>query len=878
MRPQLAATRATLPIRSRSASPRPVGRRRALGAGRVGPLVVGVALVMAISPGVRAGTTWDGGGGNTNWSTAANWDGDTLPTFGSTTTLTFGAAGPTATLDSNRTVGTILFNYNGSFTINGSSTLTLYNGVTSSSSLARSHTISVPVNLASTTATFDIDSDDSVTLSNVVSGASAVTMSDFGLLRLSGVNSYTGKTTIPMGTVEIAADRGLGQAPASFVADQLKLGGSPENWAGKLKTTSTFSLSANRGINMVQSGVMGVLYVGASTTLTVPAVISGPGGLSVTSDFVGGGTLVLSAANTYSGRTYIGDGATLRLSGAGRLPISTDLTVEGPFDLNGINQTIDELYLGDGWISLGSATLTVGNSNGSAYFRGAINGSGGLTKIGYGTQTLGGANTYTGPTLISAGVLALTSGGSLSDSTDVTVTGGFDLAGVSDTIDALSGAGSVMLGSATLTVGGNNGGGDFSGAISGTGGFTKIGSGTQILSGANTYTGRTLISAGKLQLVGAGRLSDSTDVTVTGTFDLNGTSDTVDALSGAGSVTLGSGTLTIGGNNGGADFSGAISGAGGLIKTGSGTQTLSGTNGHTGGTVVAGGTLQASTGDALGAPGGNVTINPGATLAVAAGAFNLTANALLVNGGTLSGNLTVGGGAKAQGSGVYGPVVVSDGGVFSPGASVGTATTATATCTTGGKYLFEIKDADGTAGADWDLWNVAGDLVADSSPFTVAVATFSGSSPGAMADFDNAQPYAWLIASATGVISGIENVALDASLFQNALAPNGRLRLALSGNQQLYLRYSLSVPGDATGDGEVDEEDATTLAGHWGQSGGWSDGNFNNDGVVNAADASILAANWGHGTSEAGAVPEPGIVISLVCGAIAGLIGWRRRR
>jgi hypothetical protein len=76
----------------------------------------------------------------------------------------------------------------------------------------------------------------------------------------------------------------------------------------------------------------------------------------------------------------------------------------------------------------------------------------------------------------------------------------------------------------------------------------------------------------------------------------------------------------------------------------------------------------------------------------------------------------------------------------------------------------------------------------------------------------------------------------------------------------------------------VDETDATTLAAHWGQTGDWSAGDFNKDGAVNAADASILAANWGYGTSEARAVPEPGSITLLVCGAIAGLTWWKRRR
>ena len=85
-----------------------------------------------------------------------------------------------------------------------------------------------------------------------------------------------------------------------------------------------------------------------------------------------------------------------------------------------------------------------------------------------------------------------------------------------------------------------------------------------------------------------------------------------------------------------------------------------------------------------------------------------------------------------------------------------------------------------------------------------------------------------------------------------------------------------SLPGDATGDGKVDQEDASVLAANWGDptTGGVSAGDFNKDGVVNAADASIMAANWGS-TFEGIVVndtPEPsslamllGIVLAAAC-------------
>ncbi len=80
---------------------------------------------------------------------------------------------------------------------------------------------------------------------------------------------------------------------------------------------------------------------------------------------------------------------------------------------------------------------------------------------------------------------------------------------------------------------------------------------------------------------------------------------------------------------------------------------------------------------------------------------------------------------------------------------------------------------------------------------------------------------------------------------------------------------TIPIPGDANGDNRVDQEDAATLAAHWGQSGHWSTGDFDGDGVIGPWDAAILAAHWGYGTEQTGessAVPEPGVLVTLLIG------------
>ena len=84
------------------------------------------------------------------------------------------------------------------------------------------------------------------------------------------------------------------------------------------------------------------------------------------------------------------------------------------------------------------------------------------------------------------------------------------------------------------------------------------------------------------------------------------------------------------------------------------------------------------------------------------------------------------------------------------------------------------------------------------------------------------------------------------------------------------------IPGDANGDGRVDETDAAMLADHWGKSGYYYT-DFNDDGVVNAADAAILAANWGKGTTgESGTAPEPNTILLLLVASV-GLLARRGR-
>jgi autotransporter-associated beta strand protein len=164
------------------------------------------------------------------------------------------------------------------------------------------------------------------------------------------------------------------------------------------------------------------------------------------------------------------------------------------FDFNTRGEVSAGSIEGNGQITLGSNNLTVGSNNLSTDFPGGLSGTGRLTKIGTGTLTLTGDNSYTGGTLIAGGVLAISRDANL---------------GPPGSALDLDGGTLRLLGSISMnrpsTLGAGGGAIDTNGfdlsfarGFTGAGGLTKLGPGTLTLRGVNTYLGGTKVLGGTL--------------------------------------------------------------------------------------------------------------------------------------------------------------------------------------------------------------------------------------------------------------------------------------------------------------------------------------------------------------------------------------------
>lgn len=328
----------------------------------------------------------------------------------------------------------------------------------------------------------------STLFSGSISGGSAFVKQGVGTLTFAGANTYSGGTTISGGSLQVGNGGTSGSVSGNIVNDSALIFNRSNNMTFAGSHSGTGSLTKLGAGTLILSGAH--THTGGTTissgTLQVGAGLSGG---SLTGNVTNNSVFAFdrSTALTFSG-THSGMGSLLK-NGSGMLTFTGDHTHTG-------GTTVSEgiLRIGNGGTTgtisgaIGNNAQVVFNRSNNHTHSGLMTGTGSLVKEGNATLILTGAFGHSGGTTISGGTLQLGNGGTTGSLTGSTVNSG------------------------TFAVNRSN---DytFSGAISGAGGFVQSGAGRTVLSGANSYDGPTLVSAGTLATTSQASLGSTNGAT-----------------------------------------------------------------------------------------------------------------------------------------------------------------------------------------------------------------------------------------------------------------------------------------------------------------------------------------------------------------------------
>lgn len=534
--------------------------------------VQAAALIALIAMMAHADTfTWDGGGTDNNWATAANWNPDGAPAADGTAVLSFVGGTRTAAAN-NFSEDTVFAGINllndgtsgktAAFTLSGTR-LTLGGNITSTAaSSAITDTLSLPF-LLNASRTITVNNNHHLTVSGVIGetdGSWGLTKSGGGNLTLNGANTYTGPTTLGGGQVYFNAIKNIGEGASSFGApDSLESGtlttSSRLSYTGATTATDRPFVFTAASLNWDVSN--------SGTTLTLNGVIKGANAGPL---FRGGGNFVIN------GLVDVGSAGVTR-------------TDNGTVYLN----CPTNAFTGNIQVSAGTISVTNIADSGVA----CPIGKGNTITVGQNGWFTTGRFRFAGPDGASCNRAIR-----VETTTNSLVHGGIIESAVAGKTLLLSGT--VAPGSSSTArtprlqlVGDGNG--ELSGVISGSVSIDKSGGpGTWILSGANTHTGTTTVSAGTLLVNGSTHADSAVTVASGGTFGGTGTvhgavnvaaggtlapgaggiiGTLVLARAGGAALTLNGGTLAfdLGAEAGTCD---RIDIAGGLVLNGANTVTL----------------------------------------------------------------------------------------------------------------------------------------------------------------------------------------------------------------------------------------------------------------------------------------------------------------
>ena len=262
-------------------------------------------------------------------------------------------------------------------------------------------------------------------IKGVISGPGALTKVGLDTVTLSGANTYTGRTNVYSGKLLLGRSdalptTGTVTTRANAVLD---LNGYDQTVGKLMNDTIPGRPSSTSGFVSNSAATVNTLSVGNGATgeYAYAGVIQN----NIALNKVGPGDLRLTNINTYVGKTTISAGklviaSEFSLGAAPSSPVADQITINGgtlagfdTFSIQNANRGITLGAAGGSFEPANATTMTIARG---------ITGTGSLTKTGPGTLVLGGMNTYTGATNVSAGVLRVT--GSLDSGSLVTVNGG----------------------------------------------------------------------------------------------------------------------------------------------------------------------------------------------------------------------------------------------------------------------------------------------------------------------------------------------------------------------------------------------------------------------------------------------------------------------
>ncbi len=471
--------------------------------------------------------TWDGGGGDNNWTTAANWVGDVAPAAGVDLVFPSGAARTSNVNDFS--AGTVFR----SITVGGPGYELNANGIRITGGFNVSAGASVNMNINLTLAgeqTWDVGAGGTLaywaSIDDTAPGY-GITKTGAGTFYMFNdylPNTYSGTTVVTGGDLVLVAPNGRTVVPADLV-----IGDNVGTGARVL-----FSGDSNLGRDQIADTATVTVNEGATLDLDV-------------------------FQDTFTDLAL--RGATVSIGSGGTLTVTGGITNSA--SASDVTSTIQ----GPGYLDLNGGTRTVGVADdtdlGVDLRIGAIIANGAITKAGAGTLALAGDNTYTGETTIDAGRIRAESNNAfgdaatsrtisfdfspvleLSGSITLPATKSLSFSGSSDRIVNVSGSNRI-LGSVSVEHDSNlnvaSGSRlDLDGAVSSAAWVYKTGSGTLAFGGISpSFTGRTFVNAGTLLVNGSLAGTDLVPVSSGATL---GGSGTVPAITVASGATLAPGT------------------------------------------------------------------------------------------------------------------------------------------------------------------------------------------------------------------------------------------------------------------------------------------------------------------------------------------------